>query len=76
MSRSRYAITLTLIGVGLLATTGCGPDPKERIVLLEDENRQLLAELDHARSGQQQAGANRDLCEQELAALRADNGDL
>ncbi len=76
MSRSRYAITLTLIGVGLLATTGCGPDPKERIVLLEDENRQLLAELDHARSGQQQAGADRDLCEQELAALRSDNGEL
>ncbi|MCP4247548.1 MAG: OmpA family protein [bacterium] len=76
MSRSRYVITLTMLGVGLLATTGCGPDPKERIALLEDENRQLLSELDHARSGQQQAGSDRDLCEQELAALRGDNSDL
>ena len=69
------AALVTLLG-SLLAATGCGPGLKERVALLEEENTQLLGELDQTRTEGQQARGDRDLCEQELSTLRADNDGL
>ncbi|MHC4066001.1 MAG: OmpA/MotB family protein [Planctomycetota bacterium] len=73
---------VAIIGV-LVAVGGCGPDPKERIALLEEENQRLIDQVNQARGDGQQAradadraGGDRELCEQELVAVRADNDDL
>lgn len=76
MTRPLAVIPLLVVLGGLLATAGCGPDPKERIALLEDENQQLLDEFNRARAEGQQARSDCDLCEQELATLRTDSADL
>jgi len=75
MHRSLAAGTLIVL-VAMLVTTGCGPDPKERIAQLDLENQQLMDDLAGARGDAQQARSDQDLCELELATLRADNDNL
>jgi len=73
-SISRFcAVAFAVIALG---SSGCGPDPKERMAMLEQENTQLSDELAQARSAAEQAARARDACEQELASLRSANDGL
>ncbi|HUU82519.1 MAG TPA: OmpA family protein [Phycisphaerae bacterium] len=76
MKRPATVITLLIGLAGILAATGCAPDPKERIALLEEENQRLIDDLGMARQGGDQALRDGELCEQELASLRSANDNL
>ena len=76
MDRSRNSLALLLVLGVVVGVSGCGEDPKQRITLLENENQQLLDELATLRAQEGTAQRDRDLCEQELASLRADNSAL
>ena len=76
MNRHVTTVTILIAALGLLATTGCGPDPQERIALLEEDNQRLMDDLSLARQDAEQARRDCDLCEQELAAVQASNNDL
>jgi chemotaxis protein MotB len=60
---------------GLLAASGC-EDPKQRIAMLEEENRSLYADLDTLRAGMASIKQQRDRCENDLLTLQGDNNDL
>ena len=64
-----------LVAAAMLAG-GCGPDPKERIALLEENNAALTDQLNRMQGDLLQAQAERDACDRDLALSRAENSDL
>ena len=72
----RKSIVWAGIGLcGLLTATGC-EDPKQRIAMLEEDNRGLYAELEMLRTEMDSAKQQRDLCETDLLTLQQNNTDL
>jgi flagellar motor protein MotB len=76
MFRCRISLVLVVGLAGVVGVAGCGEDPRQRIALLEQENQQLLDELSALHGEAGTAQRDRDLCDQELAGLRADNTAL
>ena len=76
MNRPASIIAVLVAAVGLLTTTGCGPNPQETIALLEEDNQRLMDDLALSRQEADQARRDCELCEQELAAVQAANSDL
>ncbi len=64
------------IALGIVALSGCGEDPQQRISLLEADNQRLLDELGRLRGDADAANQARALCEQQLASARMDNTSL
>jgi len=76
MNRVLESLVVALALCSLLVTAGCGEDPKVRITMLEESNRQLDAELNDARQellSWQRAG---DDCQNELAKAHGRLADL
>ena len=72
----RKSIVWAGIGLcGLLTATGC-EDPKQRIAMLEEDNRGLYAELEMLRTEMDSAKQQRDRCETDLLTLQQNNTDL
>ncbi len=63
--------SVLLVCAAMLAG-GCGPNPKERIALLEDQNAALTDELNRINNELGQAQSERDTCMQDLATARGD----
>ncbi len=68
-------------GMGLAAAiglvlTGCGPDPKQRVGLLEDQNRNLTDELNRARAELEAAQEARDFAARQAADAAQENSAL
>ncbi|MBU0719652.1 MAG: OmpA family protein [Planctomycetes bacterium] len=75
MNRPFSVFALFVVVAGLLLATGCD-DSKQRIALLEDDNQRLIDELGMARNDCDACRGNLQMCEQELATVRADGDDL
>ena len=63
-----------LVAVAVLG--GCGPDPKERIKMLEGSNQSLQDQLTGCQNELDQLRAERDNCVKDLAAARMDASAL
>ena len=64
--------TGVLLLVAALLVGGCGPDPKERIAMLEDSNQALTDELNRTGNDLAQCRGELDACQQDLTAARSD----
>lgn len=75
----RYRLTggvSVLVMVAAALCGGCGPDPKERIALLEESNRELTDQLNRLHPELDALRSERDACEQGLAAARGETSTL
>ena len=69
-------------GVGVLAVVvaalagGCGPDPKERIAMLEDQSDALTEQLNRLQNERAQLRGEYDVCQQELTDARGESAAL
>ncbi len=76
MTRCAPTLTMALVVASLLAVTGCGENPQERIALLEQDNQRLIDELGMARTDADAARRDLALCEQDQLTCRRDAEDL
>ena len=63
---------LLLATLTLVVATGCGEDMKQRISMLEEENRTLYGDIEKLRNETDEAKRQRDLCQSNLLKYVAD----
>ena len=69
-------------GMGVLVVVvaalagGCGPDPKERIAMLEDQSDALTEQLNRLQNERAQLRGEYDVCQQELTDARGESAAL
>ncbi|MCK4660420.1 MAG: OmpA family protein [Phycisphaerae bacterium] len=77
MKASELAGRVVVVCMVLMVLTGgCGPDPKERIKMLEDNNQSLTNELSRLQNDAAQLRGERDACRQDLATARGEASTL